>query len=250
MSELAVLEVDGATATLTLTRPESRNALSVAMLAAAIEQVEKLERIGDAAPTVLTVTGAGKVFCAGMDLKEIVGEEAPARELLLSLAALCQKIRALPMVTVAKVNGAAIGGGCGLSCVCDVSVTHADSKMGFPEVDLGLCPAVVAPWVVKKCGAGRARAMLLRGGVMSGAEAHAAGLVDTLAPDRNGLDAACDQLVSRLASGEANALRATKLLLNEIDGSLDPAPGRRGAELSARIVATPEAQAQLRARLR
>src|SRR5690606_31496134 len=125
-----------AAATLTLNRPDARNALSVAMLSAALERVGELERMGDAAPTALTVTGAGKAFCAGMDLKEIVGDDAPAHELLSSLAELCQRIRALPMVTVAKVNGAAIGGGCGLACVCDLAITHADAKMGFPEVDL------------------------------------------------------------------------------------------------------------------
>ena len=89
-------------------------------------------------------------------------------------------------MTVAKVNGAAIGGGCGLACVCDLAVTHADARLGFPEVDLGLCPAVVAPWVVKKIGQGPARAMLLRGGVMTGEEAYSRGLVDVLADDRDG----------------------------------------------------------------
>src|SRR5690606_17461881 len=132
----------------------------------------------------------------------------------------------------------------------DIAITHADSKMGFPEVDLGLCPAVVAPWVVRKVGAGRARAMLLRGGVMSGAAAHAAGLVDLLAPSRDDLDAAAAELIGRLAAGEAGALRATKGLLNEVDGSLDGALGQRGAELSARIVAGEAAQGQLRARVR
>lgn len=250
MSKLATLQIEGAAATLTFNRPEARNALSVQMLAEALARIGELEQMGDSAPTVLTITGAGKAFCAGMDLKEIVGEQAPSLQLLSSLAELCQRIRALPMVTVAKVNGAAIGGGCGLVCVCDIAITHADSKMGFPEVDLGLCPAVVAPWVVRKVGAGRARAMLLRGGVMSGAEAHAAGLVDLLAPSRDDLDAAAAELIGRLAAGEAGALRATKGLLNAVDGSLDPGPGQRGAELSARIVAGEAAQAQLRARVR
>lgn len=261
MSELATLKIEGAAATLTFNRPEARNALSVGMLTEALERVAELERLGERAsegngrrgasahPTVLTITGAGKAFCAGMDLKEIVGPDAPAHKLLSSLAELCQRLRALPMVTVAKVNGAAIGGGCGLACVCDIAITHADSKMGFPEVDLGLCPAVVAPWVVRKVGAGRARAMLLRGGVMTGADAHAAGLVDLLAPDRGGLDALAGELIERLAAGEANALRATKGLLNQVDGSLDPGAGQRGAELSARIVAGAEAQAQLRRRM-
>lgn len=250
MSELALLQIDGAAATLTLNRPDARNALSIELLAAAHERIDELDRLGEGAPTVLLVTGAGKSFCAGMDLKQIVGEAAVARELLSSLARLCDRLRALPSVTIAKVNGAAIGGGCGLSCVCDLSLTHADATLGFPEVDLGLCPAVVAPHLVRKCGAGRARAILLRGGVMSGAEAQAAGIVDEAAPDRAGLDAACDALVARLTSGGPQALRATKRLLNHLDGSLDPALGQRGAAISAEVVGSPEAQAKLRERLR
>ncbi|MFG0282867.1 MAG: enoyl-CoA hydratase/isomerase family protein [Phycisphaerales bacterium JB039] len=250
MTDLALLERDGVTATLTLNRPEARNALSLELLAALHGQLDLLEGLAEAdAPTVLTITGAGRAFCAGMDLKQIVGAGAPSAALLSSLARLCWRLRHLPMVTVARVNGAAIGGGCGLSCVCDLSVTHAEAKLGFPEVDLGLCPAVVAPWVVRKCGAGRARAILLRGGVMSGSEAHDAGLVDALAPDAASLDETCGGLVGRLAAGGASALRATKSLLNQLDGSDDASLGERGAAISARIVASPEAQAALRARL-
>src|SRR5690606_19993445 len=110
-SKLATLQVEGGAAALTFDRPEARNALAVQMLAEALARIGELEQMGDSAPTVLTITGAGKAFCAGMDLKEIVGEQAPSLQLLSSLAELCQRIRALPMVTVAKVNGAAIGGG-------------------------------------------------------------------------------------------------------------------------------------------
>lgn len=248
MSELARLSVEGSVAELRLNRPESRNAMSEELLHTVTERVGDLA--GRAGVRVAVLTGEGKAFCAGMDLKAVVGQPEAGARLLEALAELTVRLRALPMVTVAKVNGAAIGGGCGLACVCDVAVTHADSKMGFPEVDLGVCPAVVAPWVVRKIGAGRARRVLLSGGVMSGREAHAIGLVDYLVETHDELDAAADELVDRLSGGGGEAIRATKSLLNELDGSGDAERVRRGALISARVLASDEAQAALRARLK
>jgi methylglutaconyl-CoA hydratase len=184
-----------------------------------------------------------------MDLKQVMGDSEAPLKLLGSLSELCLRIRALPIPTIAAVNGAAIGGGCGLSTVTDFSVTHADSKMGFPEVDLGVCPAVVAPWLVRKIGAGRARAVLLRGGVMSGSEAYGVGIVNECVGTREELMPAVRALAERLAGGGPGAMKATKGLLNELDGSLDAAIAQRAAELSAQVLGTAEAQASLRAKL-
>lgn len=246
MSELAQLDIAGPVATLTLNRPDKRNALSIELIAALDARVAELESAG--AVKVVVLTGAGKVFCAGMDLKAVLGNPEAPPELLGTLGELTLRLRALPAVLVGKVNGAAIGGGCGLMCVCDISITHADAKLGFPEVDLGVCPAVVAPWVVRKIGAGPARRVLLSGGTMDGARAHQIGLVDLLVDTRTQLDAATDDLVQRLSAGGARALAATKSLLNELDGSVDAEVIRRGAKLSAQVLATDEAQAMLRAR--
>ncbi len=255
MSELALLTINSPRAVLTINRPDSRNALSIDLLAALHARVDELAAYIDSAPpdkrvTVLTVTGAGKAFCAGMDLKQVIGDATGAapRKLLGTLAELCVKVRSLPAVTIAAVNGAAIGGGCGLTTVCDFAITHADAKMGFPEVDLGVCPAVVAPWLVRKIGAGRARAVLLRGGLMSGRQAHDLGLVSECVDSREELDDAVDRLAQKLAGGGASALAATKKLLNELDGSLDAGLAARAAELSASVLMTPEAQATLKAR--
>jgi methylglutaconyl-CoA hydratase len=244
---LATLHVAGRTATLTLNRPDARNALSIELLRALHAQLDDLQPRNDI--SVLTITGAGKSFCAGMDLKLVLDDPHAPMMLLDLLASLTLKLRQLPMVTLAKVNGAAIGGGCGLACVCDLAITHADSKMGYPEVDLGVCPAVVAPWLVRKVGAGRARMILLTGGLMSGQRALELGMVDRVVPTIAGLDAAAAEMVQRLATGGPQALRATKSLLNQLDGSLDEAAVRQGAELSARVIAMPETQATLRAKL-
>ena len=260
MSELARLDIDGAIATLTINRPEQRNAMSVEMLEAMHACVDRLEEAaGETNSVVVTViTGAGRAFCAGMDLKQIVidkstggsGEPMLPKRLLASLGRLTVRIRCLPSVVVAKVNGAAIGGGCGLACVADLVVTHADAKLGFPEVDLGLCPAVVAPWLVRKIGGGPARAVLLRGGVMSGERAGEIGIADVVCPTREDLDAATDEIVDRYAAAGPEALAATKSLLNDLDRSRDEDLVLRGAQLSAAIVATEAAQANLAARLR
>ena len=133
--------------------------------------------------------------------------------------------------------------------MCDVSVSYSDCKVGFPEVDLGLCPAVIAPWVVAKMGAGRARMALLMGGIMSGTRGHEIGLIDYLAADREGLDVLTGEIVERLASGGPGALAATKGLLNVLDGTVDPEMVLKGARLSAGVLGTPEAQAALKARM-
>lgn len=251
MTNLALLTIAPPRATLTLNRPEARNSLSVDLLAALHSRVSELASRSDI--TVLVVTGAGKAFCAGMDLKAVATDAGLATrlpfQLLSSLARLTVAVRRLPMVTVARVNGAAIGGGCGLATVCDTAITHADSKMGFPEVDLGVCPAVVAPWLVRKIGAGRARHVLLSGGVLTGQRAHELGIVDSCVPTLADLDAAVEGAAARLATGGPRALRATKALLNDLDGSLDATLAERGAALSADVLSSPEAQAMLRAKL-
>ncbi|MBL8875005.1 MAG: enoyl-CoA hydratase/isomerase family protein [Phycisphaerae bacterium] len=248
---LATLTTSGPVTTLTLNRADARNALSIDLLRDLHGAIDTLAAAAAApnAPHVLVVTGAGKAFCAGMDLKAVLGNNDLALELLTSLAKLTVKVRMLPMVSVAKVNGAAIGGGCGLSCVCDLAITHADAKLGYPEVDLGVCPAVVAPWLVRKVGAGRARKILLTGGLMSGREAHACGMVDVLCESASDLDTKADEIVKRLATGGPQALAATKKLLNELDGSLDESIVLKGAKLSASVLATPDAQQRLRAKL-
>ncbi|MFM9995614.1 MAG: enoyl-CoA hydratase/isomerase family protein [Phycisphaerales bacterium] len=250
-ADLVTLAVSGPIATLTLNRPAARNALSIEMLGVLARRADDLASRHDV--TVLVLTGAGRSFCAGMDLKAVASDEGLAAGLPLKLLTLLARftiqLRRLPQIVVAKVNGAAIGGGCGLACVADIAVTHADSKMGFPEVDLGVCPAVVAPWLVRKIGAGRARRVLLSGGIMTGREAFDLGMVDRVVPAVGELDKAAAEIADHLASGGPSALRATKALLNELDGSNDEELELRGAELSARVLSTPEAQRMLRAKL-
>ena len=129
--------------------------------------------------------------------------------------------------------------------VCDFSFSHAEAKLGYPEVDLGICPAVVAPFLVKRIGAGPARAMLLAGGTMSGEEGFARGLATHLV-GLDELEDATSTFAAGLAKGGPEAIAATKQWLNELDGSLDDEQLSKGAEISAELIQTEDAQARLR----
>lgn len=248
---LSTLSIDGPIARLTLNRPEQRNALSVELLASLHTHIDELAaKIAGGAPiTCLVLAGEGRAFCAGMDLKLVLHSSQLAEQLLTDLALFTLKLRRLPCVSVAVAAGAAIGGGCGIVTVCDLAITHSDAKLGFPEVDLGVCPAVVAPWLCKKIGFGKARQILLAGGLLTGREAHAAGIVTHLAETREEMDRAAEEIIKRLAQAAPHALAATKELLNQLDGSLDEALLRRAAKLSADVLCVPATKAMLKAKL-
>jgi methylglutaconyl-CoA hydratase len=248
-AEIAVLSIDGAIATLKLNRPEKRNALSLDLLAALREKVAQLAAMsGDERPSVLVLTGEGKSFCAGMDLKAVLKEPGAPLRLLQSIAELTIAIRELPMVVLGRVNGAAIGGGCGLVAVCDLAITTPDAKLGYPEVDLGVCPAVVAPWLVAAVGGSTARKILLSGGTMSGLQAFQMGLVTEIVPAAE-LDTRVAEVAAGLAKAGPHALSQTKKLLNEIDQGGENQRlyelVRKGAHISAEVIAGAEAQQRL-----
>ena len=227
-----------------LARPEARNALSRELILQLMSAIEAVS--GDQSARALVLSGEGKSFCAGMDLRAVADDPIAMGEMLRELSHVSRAIRRLSIPTIARVQGAAIGGGCGLMVVCDFAITHPEAKLGYPEVDLGICPAVVAPWLMKKIGAGAARAMLLAGGTMSGDEGFRRGLATHLVAESQ-IAATAQTLAERLAKGGPNAIAATKHWLNKLDGSLDDAIADEAAEISARIIAGEEAQSRLRA---
>ena len=117
--------------------------------------------------------------------------------------------------------------------------------MGYPEIGLGICPAVVAPWLIRRIGAGNARAILLAGGTMPAEEAVRMGLIDRLVPETD-LDDEVDGLVRKITSGGPKAIMVTKKWLNELDGPDVEAQVLKGAELSAEVIRGTEAQERLR----
>ena len=229
--------------TLTLNRPGKRNALSLDIIRALHSALDDVEKIDDM--RVFLLAGEGRAFCAGMDLRGVIDDPKAMREMLRLLSQAAQRIRLLPVPTIACVQGAAIGGGCGLMVVCDFAFTHPESKVGYPEVDLGVCPAVVAPWLIKKIGAGKARAMLLAGGTMSGQQGFNAGLATHIC-DLEDLPTATMAFALNLARGGKEALAVSKRWLNELDGSLDDVVLLKAANLSADVIAGDEAQSRLK----
>ena len=229
---------------LELNRPDKRNALSIDLIDALNAAIGALEQ--DTSIRSVILGGQGKSFCAGMDLQGVLDDPQAMAGMLLGLSEAARRLRRLPVPVIARVHGAAIGGGCGLSVVADITLSHPEAKLGYPEVSLGVCPAVVAPWLIKKVGAGRARTLLLTGGTMSGSEAHAIGMVDVLHP-REDLDQAALDLAEKLAGGGQHALAVTKRWLNELDGSMEDDPSIEAARLSAEVIAGEEAQARLQA---
>jgi methylglutaconyl-CoA hydratase len=245
MTDLVHIEDREGIRTLSLNRPDARNALSlplIHMLESALASTAQ-----DRSVRVLVLRGEGKSFCAGMDLRGVMDDPVRMGDMLHALSRCSLAIRGLRVPAIACVRGAAIGGGCGLMATCDLAVTHAEAKLGYPEVDLGICPAVVAPILMRRIGAGRARAMLLTGGVVDGTEAHRLGLATHLASEPD-LERTAQTLAERLCTGGAEAIATTKAWLADLESELDADTMRRAADLSARIIQGTEAQQRLRAR--
>jgi methylglutaconyl-CoA hydratase len=230
---------------ISLNRPDARNALNFEL----IEQLEHAVKTvaANSAARVLVLSGNGKSFCAGMDLRGVLNDAQKMGLMLHGLARVGLALRKLSIPVIAKVQGAAVGGGCGLVVACDFAFTHEQAKLGYPEVDLGVCPAVVAPFLISKVGAGRARALLLAGGLVDGKEAVRIGLATHLV-SVDELDSATTDFAQKLSTGGPNAIATTKRWLHELDGLLDESTLSKAADLSATIIAGNEAQERLRAR--
>ncbi len=220
MSDLVLRHREGRVLTLTLNRPDKRNALSAALVGALAEALA--EAAEDDTVRVVVLTGAGKVFSAGADLAalEALQTASPIDNLADSqaLADLFEAIYRHPKPVVAKVNGHAIAGGCGLAAVCDIALVSDRAKLGFTEVRIGFVPAIVSVFVLRKLGEAAARDLMLRGHLISADEAVAAGLV-TRAIGSDDLDAATDALAQELATEtSATAIALTKRLLADVPG--------------------------------
>jgi methylglutaconyl-CoA hydratase len=239
---------DGEVVRVTLTRPDRRNAFDAALIAALTEAF--LAAPARPGARVVVLQAEGPAFSAGADVgwmrASLDLDEAENEADALRLADMFAAIATCPLPVVARVHGAALGGGAGLVCAADVAVAGPDARLGFPEVRLGLVPGVISPYVVRRTGAGAARALFLSGRSVGPDDALRLGLVDVVA-GAEGLDAAVDGSVRDLAGGGPEALAACKRLLDEV-AILPPAAAR---EESARRIGGirrgDEAQAGLRA---
>ncbi|AKS41465.1 enoyl-CoA hydratase-related protein [Wenzhouxiangella marina] len=224
MSDLLTLNKDErGVATLTLNRPEVHNAFNaelIAELSAAFDQL--LEREARA----LVLTGAGHSFSAGADLNWMramaEGSEADNRADARALAAMLRKLDRLPCPTIARVNGAAFGGGVGLISCCDLAVGVDSARFGLTEVRLGLAPATIAPFVMNKIGRGAARRYMLTGERFGADTALSIGLLAECT-DIDGLDRAVDRLLEQLLAGGPHAQGHVKELIRLVANHQGPA---------------------------
>jgi len=203
-------------ATLTLDRPDVHNAFNAALIA---ELAQAFDELAASPPRALVLTGAGKSFSAGADLGWMRGMaeagEAENRADSERLAAMFRKLDELPCPTVAKVNGAAFGGGVGLVSCCDIAVAADTAKFGLTEVRLGLIPATIAPFVIARIGASNARRYMLTGERFDAAEANRIGLVHETCPAES-LDGRVETVTDALLAGGPEAVSECKQLIRRV----------------------------------
>lgn len=245
MEDLVRLTIDSTAgiATLVMNQPHRRNPTSIAMLDAMDGAIDTCLEDGEL--RVLILSGAGPSFCSGLDLDEVRGTDEIIHQLLRRLSEVMRRLHRLPMATIAVVQGAAIGGGFGFVVACDLALSHPEARLGYPDPALSLSPALMAPWLMRKIGPVRARAMMLTGGTISGEDACHAGIVNILV-DRETLDRTAQNIAGRIAAGSTESTRILKQFLNEQDGSLDDEDLDRAALLSATIIASEDTQERLR----
>jgi methylglutaconyl-CoA hydratase len=248
---LVLYSIQPPTAILTLNRPDRRNALSRGLIAALTESFQRVRE--DPAARCVILTGAGSVFCAGMDLSELAESldlpESTAAESTvwadaLALATLFDLIYTLPKPTVAAVNGAAVAGGAGLVTVCDLALAVPEARLGYPEVRRGLVAAMVMPHLLRHVGERSARYLLLTGELIDAREACRTGLINAVVPASQLLEEAQSWCRS-LAEAGPTALACTKALLQRF--SQQALSLQEAAQASAAPRLTEECKQGLRA---
>jgi methylglutaconyl-CoA hydratase len=214
MSELLMHREPNGVVTLTLNRPEVHNAFDDELVCSLTDTLLALGR--DAGVRAVVLTGAGASFSAGADLnwmrRVATANEKDNEHDALQLARLMRTLNYLPKPTIARVNGAALGGGLGLVACCDIAVAADTAKFGLTEVRLGLAPAVIGPYVLRRIGESHARRFALTGERFDAAHARHVGLVqEVVAADA--LDTTVNELLAQILKGGPNALAQGKALV-------------------------------------
>jgi methylglutaconyl-CoA hydratase len=225
----------GGVARITLNRPEKRNAITSEMMSALLDA---LERAGDDATVrVLLIRGAGKDFCAGLDLSEVLKSaesEAISLASARKLGELYIAMRRHPKPIIAAVHGRALGGGAGIATASDLIIATESAQFGYPEVKLGFIPAIVATMLRRAVNERQAMELALTGEPLSASRALAIGLINRVVPDAE-LEAAVESYVSTLAETSATAMSMSKTLLYETDGMSFEASIEAGVQANVQV---------------
>ena len=209
------LAYESGVATITLNRPDKRNAISFELIE---DLLRALKEVETSAAIVLIVTGAGKAFSSGMDLenlKTLIGR-TPEQNLEDSqtMVRLFRSLYEFPKVTIAAVNGPAIAGGTGLALLCDFTLAVPEATFGYTEVRIGFVPAIVSTFLLRQTGEKHARDLLLTGRIIGAEEAARMGLVNEVVAPENLMQRA-RELAALLMENSPASLRATKKLLSD-----------------------------------
>jgi methylglutaconyl-CoA hydratase len=216
------LAFDSDIATLTLNRPDKRNAISYELIE---DLIRALDEVNNSAARVLILTGAGKAFCSGMDLdnlKSLIGRTPEQNiEDSRSMVSLFRSLYEFPKPTIAAVNGAAIAGGTGLALLCDFTLAVPEAKFGYTEVRIGFVPAIVSTFLLRQVGEKIARDLLLTGRILDAAEALKMGLINEIVPADRLLDRARDLTFQLCENSPLSLFYTKRLLTDHARGELD-----------------------------
>ena len=234
----------------TINRPQKKNAFDAATIAALHEAFETLH--GADHVRVVFLRGAGGTFSAGADLSWMRDaadwSESDNRDDAMGLARMLKALHDVPALTVAVVEGAAMGGGAGMVCACDMAVAVEGARFAFSEVKLGLIPATIAPYVVEAVGARRARALFLTGNTFDAGYAAHLGLIDMVLPDAAAIDSFVTMLTDSLGGSAPGAMGDAKRLVHHVAGHrLDTGLMEDTAKRIARARVSAEGQEGVRA---
>jgi methylglutaconyl-CoA hydratase len=238
--ETLQFETTGHLSTVTLNRPEKRNAISIQMIAelhSALDEIEKTHT------RVVILTGIGKAFCAGIDLDylQAIARQTAAenQEDSKRIAKMFRKIWSYSRPMIAAVNGHALAGGCGIATLCDFTLAVPEAKFGYTEVKIGFLPAIVSVFLTRQVGEKRARDLLLTGRLVEAQEAKELGLVNEIVPAENLMKRANELAETILAASPSSVTRAKHLLVSSATASVDHDLERAVLE-SARVRCTPD----------
>ena len=227
-------------ATLALTVPEKRNAISTQMIA---DLLRALEHAEENRARVVILTGSGKAFCAGMDLDELqhIARQTQQKNLedARRVTKLLYRLYSFPRPVIAAVNGAAIAGGCGLATVTDFTIAVPEAKFGYTEVKLGFMPALVSVFLRRRIGDRNVRDLLLTGKIIDAAEALRIGLITEIVPTESLMDRA-REIAATLLTASPSAVAQTKKLLLNFDKAAIRAELEVAIEANADIRSTPD----------
>lgn len=206
-------------ASLTLNRPDKRNALSALMIE---ELTAAALTLGQSSARAVVLSGAGPVFCAGADLDwmtaQIKADRATRMTAARKLAVMLQALNEMPKPLIGRLHGGAFGGGIGLACVCDVAIAAPDTRFGLTETRLGLIPATISPYVLARIGEGAARRIFMSARIFDADEARDLGLIGKVSTD---LDIDTQAEVAPYLSVAPGAVAAAKGLTRRLGPRID-----------------------------